>query len=123
MPTEKGQQCLADLVCSTAFIGQVKACKMSFVNALIRLPGLLPADVNPWTTAVTKLHFNCSNAPEGVAAAFKFFDHDEWKKIAEGGGRVRELTERLVPGFTPAVLSRHPEAMRRRAESRLGRGC
>jgi signal recognition particle receptor subunit beta len=121
MLAQDGQQVLADLVCRIAVIGQVKAGKSSFVNALIGQPGLLPADVNPWTTAVTNLHFNCSNAPEGVAAAFKFFDRDEWKKIAEGGGRIRELTERLVPGFTPAVLSRHLDAMRRRAESRLGR--
>src|SRR5215470_8423677 len=121
MLAQDGQQVLADLVCSIAVIGQVKAGKSSFINGLIGRPGLLPADVNPWTTAVTKLHFNCSNAPEGVAAAFKFFDHDEWKQIAEGGGRIRELTERLVPGFTPAVLSRHLDAMRRRAESRLGR--
>ena len=120
MLAQDGQQVLADLVCRIAVIGQVKAGKSSFVNALIGLPGLLPADVNPWTTAVTKLHFNCSSAPQGVAAAFKFFDHDEWTKIAEGGGRIRELTERLVPGFTPAMLSRHLEAMRRRAESRLG---
>jgi len=121
MLAQDGQQVLADLVCRIAVIGQVKAGKSSFVNALIGRPGLLPADVNPWTTAVTRLHFNCSNAPEGVAAAFKFFDRDEWRKIAEGGGRIRELTERLVPGFTPAALSRHLEAMRRRAESRLGR--
>jgi hypothetical protein len=121
MLAQDGQQVLADLVCRIAVIGQVKAGKSSFVNALIGRPGLLPADVNPWTTAVTKLHFNCVNAPEGVAAAFKFFEHDEWKNIAEGGGRIRELTERLVPGFTPAALSRHLEGMRRRAESRLGR--
>jgi len=120
MLAQDGQEVLADLVCRIAVIGQVKAGKSSFVNALIGCPGLLPADVNPWTTAVTKLHFNCSNAPEGVTAAFKFFDQDEWKQIAEGGGRIRELTERLVPGFTPAALSRHLEAMRRRAESRLG---
>jgi predicted GTPase len=74
MLAQDGQQVLADLVCRIAVIGQVKAGKSSFVNALIGVPGLLPADVNPWTTAVTKLHFNCSNAPEGVAAAFKFFD-------------------------------------------------
>src|SRR5215467_4071625 len=121
MLVQDGQQVLADLVCRIAVIGQVKAGKSSFVNALIGQPGLLPADVNPWTTAVTNLHFNCSNAPEGVAAVFKFFDHDEWTKIAEGGGRIRELTERLVPGFTPGVLSRHLDAMRRRAESRLGK--
>jgi signal recognition particle receptor subunit beta len=121
MLTQDGRQVLADLVCRIAVIGQVKAGKSSFVNALVGRPGLLPADVNPWTTVVTELHFNCSNAPDGVAAAFKFFDHDEWKTIAQGGGRIRELTERLVPGFAPATLSRHLEAMRRRAESRLGR--
>src|SRR5262249_12565779 len=69
MLTLDGPQVLADLVCRIAVIGQVKAGKSSFVNALVGRPGLLPADVNPWTTAVTKLHFNCSNAPEGVAAA------------------------------------------------------
>src|ERR1700730_12457839 len=121
MLTQDGRQVLADLVCRIAVIGQVKAGKSSFVNALVGRPGLLPADVNPWTTVVTELHFNCSNAPDGVAAAFKFFDHDEWTMIAHGGGRVRELTERLVPGFPPATLSRPLEAMRLRAKSRLGK--
>src|SRR5260370_24027482 len=116
MLAQDGQQVLADLVCRIAVIGQVKAGKSSFVNALIGLPGLLPADVNPWTTAVTKLHFNCSSAPQGVAAAFKFFDHDEWTKIAEGGGRIRELNERLVPRFTPAILSPHLQALKRHDE-------
>lgn len=120
MLIQDGQQVLADLVCRIAVIGQVKAGKSSFVNALVGRPGLLPTDVNPWTTVVTHLHFNCTSAPEGVAGAFKFFDHDEWKIIAEGGGRVRELTERLVPGFTSDALSRYLEAMRRRAEQRLG---
>jgi signal recognition particle receptor subunit beta len=120
MLTQHNQAVLADLTCRIAVIGQVKAGKSSFINALIGRPGLLPADVNPWTTAITKLHFNCPNAPEGAAAAFEFFDHDEWKMIAQGGGRIRELTERLVPGFTPDALSRHLDAMKRRAESRLG---
>jgi signal recognition particle receptor subunit beta len=120
MLTQDGQQILANLVCRIAVIGQVKAGKSSFVNALVGRPGLLPADVNPWTTVVTNLHFNCTHAPEGVASAFKFFDHDEWEVIAQGGGRIRELTERLVPGFTPAALSRHLETMKQRAEKRLG---
>jgi hypothetical protein len=121
MLTQDGRQVLTDLVCRIAVIGQVKAGKSSFVNALVGRPGLLPADVNPWTAVVTNLHFNCSNAPEGIAAAFTFFDHNEWKKIAQGDGHIRELTERLVPGFAPATLSRHLETMRRRAELRLGR--
>jgi signal recognition particle receptor subunit beta len=120
MLIQDGQEVLADLVCRIAVIGQVKAGKSSFVNALAGRPGFLPTDVNPWTTVVTKLHFNCASAPEGVAGAFRFFDHDEWKTIAEGGGRIRELTERLVPGFTSDALSRYLEAMRRRAEQRLG---
>jgi signal recognition particle receptor subunit beta len=120
MLTQDGQQVLADLVCRIAVIGQVKAGKSSFVNALVGRPGLLPADVNPWTTVVTNLHFNCSQAPDGVAGAFRFFDPDEWEDIAQGGGRLRELTERLVPGFTPAALSRHLDTMKLRAEKRLG---
>jgi signal recognition particle receptor subunit beta len=121
MLIQDGQQVLADLVCRIAVIGQVKAGKSSFVNALVGRPGFLPTDVNPWTTVVTNLHFNCTSAPDGVAGAFRFFDHDEWKMIAEGGGRIRELTERLVPGFTSDALSRYLEAMRRRAEQRLGK--
>src|ERR1700747_3388677 len=81
MLTQDGQQVLADLVCRIAVIGQVKAGKSSFVNALVGRPGLLPADVNPWTTVVTNLHFNCSQAPDGVAGAFRFFDPDEWEDI------------------------------------------
>jgi signal recognition particle receptor subunit beta len=120
MLIQDGQQVLADLVCRIAVIGQVKAGKSSFVNALVGRPGFLPTDVNPWTTVVTNLHFNRASAPEGAAGVFTFFDHDEWKSIAEGGGRIRELTERLVPGFTSDALSRYLEAMRRRAEQRLG---
>jgi signal recognition particle receptor subunit beta len=120
MLIQDGQQVLADLVCRIAVIGQVKAGKSSFVNALVGRPGFLPTDVNPWTTVVTNLHFNCASAPQGVEGAFRFFDPDEWKSIAEGGGRIRELTERLVPGFTSDALSRYLEAMRRRAQQRLG---
>jgi signal recognition particle receptor subunit beta len=121
MLVQDGQQVLADLACRIAVIGQVKAGKSSFVNALVGRPGFLPTDVNPWTTVVTRLHFNDASAPEGVAGAFRFFDRDEWKAIAEGGGRIRELTERLVPGFTSDALSKYLDAMRRRAEQRLGK--
>jgi signal recognition particle receptor subunit beta len=121
MLIQDGQQVLTDLACRIAVIGQVKAGKSSFVNALVGRPGLLPTDVNPWTTVVTRLHFNDASAPEGVAGAFKFFDRDEWKAIAEGGGRIRELTERLVPGFTSDALSRYLDAMKKRAEQRLGK--
>ena len=114
------RQVLSGLVFRIAVIGQVKAGKSSFVNALVGRPGLLPSDVNPWTTAVTRVHFCDAAAPEGVAAAFRFFDRDEWSAIAEGRGRLRELTERLVPGFEAAALSEHLAAMKERAAKRLG---
>jgi hypothetical protein len=109
-----------NLSCKIAIIGQIKAGKSSFINALIRRPDFLPTHVNPWTTAVTNIHFGRSDAPANVGARFKFFDRDEWERLASGGGRLRELTERLVPGFEPELLRHHLDAMRRRAQQRLG---
>jgi hypothetical protein len=111
---------LGKLTCRIAIIGQVKAGKSTFINGLVRSPGLLPTDVNPWTTAVTHLHFARADAPRDVAAEFTFFDANEWDRLARGGGHLRELTERLVPGFEAELLQKHVEAMRRRSEERLG---
>src|SRR5262245_43845039 len=52
---------LARLTCRIAVVGQVKSGKSSFINALVRRPSLLPTDVNPWTTAITQLHFGRSD--------------------------------------------------------------
>ena len=105
--------------CRVAVIGQVKAGKSSFINALVGRPGLLPSDVNPWTTVVTNLHFY--HAPEPAeSAVFTFFDGDEWSRLAEAGGTLRDLTERLVPGFSPDLLRSQLQSMRMRAEQRLG---
>ncbi len=87
---------LARLTCRIAVIGQVKAGKSTFINGLVRIPGLLPTDVNPWTTAVTHLHFARADAPPNVAAEFTFFDSNEWERLARGGGHIRELT--AAPG-------------------------
>jgi signal recognition particle receptor subunit beta len=111
---------MQNLSCKIAIIGQIKAGKSSFINALIRRPNFLPTHVNPWTTAVTNIHFGRADVPGDVGARFKFFDRDEWERLANGGGRLRELTERLVPGFEPELLWHHLEAMRRRAHQRLG---
>jgi hypothetical protein len=110
---------LGDLTCRIAFIGQVKAGKSSFINAFVRRPGLLPTDINPWTTAVTYLHFGCRDSPS-EGAQFTFFGPDEWQQLTHGGGRIRELTQRLVPGFEIDQLEQHVDAMRRRSEARLG---
>jgi Dynamin family len=111
---------LVRLTCRIAVIGQIKAGKSSFVNAFIGIPGLLPTDINPWTTAVTRLHFGCQNTPADVAAQFTFFAPNEWEQLTHGGGRIRELTQRLVPGFEVALLEERVAALRRRSEDRLG---
>lgn len=112
-------QTLQNQVCRIAIIGQVKAGKSTFISALIGRPYLLPSDVNPWTTVVTNLHYTPA---EQVSedAVFTFFGPDEWNRIAVGGGLLRELTQRLVPGFDSEMLRLQLDAMRRRAEQRLG---
>ena len=106
-------------VCKIAVIGQIKSGKSSFVNAFIRSPDMLPTDVNPWTTAVTNLHFGQRDAGD-PAAIFHFFTETEWNAIANGGGLLRELTQRLVPGFEPELLREQINSLRHRAASRLG---
>ena len=101
-------------------IGQIKAGKSTFINALARRPGLLPTDINPWTVVVTALHFRNGPTPPEHAAVFHLFSVDEWRELADGGGRLRELTERLVPGFQSDLLRAQLEVMRKRAERRLG---
>jgi len=110
---------LEQQVCRIAVIGQIKAGKSSFINALVQQPELLPTDVNPSTTAVTNLHFRACRDGEDPAA-FEFFTASEWDTLAEGGGKLRELTERLVPGFETDLLRRHVMALRSRAAARLG---
>jgi len=108
------------IACRIGVIGQVKAGKSSLINALMGKPGLLPTDVNPWTTAVTRIHFGLADAPPNVAAEFSFFAPDEWEQLSNGSGQVRELTQSLVPGFKVELLQKHVEEMRRRTTLRLG---
>src|SRR5262249_40185332 len=112
---------LDERACRIAVIGQVKAGKSTFINALSERPGLLPTDINPWTVVVTALHFRKGPTAPEHAAVFHLFSVDEWQQLADGGGgRLRELTERLVPGFQSDLLRAQLEVMRKRAERRLG---
>jgi len=117
---EAARRELAQRSCRIAVIGQIKAGKSTFLNALTERPGLLPTDINPWTVVVTALHFRNAPTPPEHAAVFHLFSVDEWNELAEGGGRVRELTERLVPGFQSDLLRAQLKVMRKRAEQRLG---
>lgn len=116
---EEAGRLLERQTCKIAVIGQIKSGKSSFINACVQMPELLPTDVTPWTTAVTNLHFR-QRQQEDPAAVFHFFNEDEWQRIAEGGGLLRELTERLVPGFEPELLRQQINSLRHRAATRLG---
>jgi signal recognition particle receptor subunit beta len=116
---EEASRALQSQMCRIAVVGQIKAGKSSFISALADRPHLLPSDVNPWTTVVTSLHFGGDEAASDNAV-FTFFGPGEWRRIAEGGGLLRELTERLVPGFSPTLLRLQLDALRQRAERRLG---
>jgi signal recognition particle receptor subunit beta len=102
--------------CRIAVIGQVKAGKSTLVNALIGRPGLLPADVNPWTAVVTNLHFG---RPSDAGAVYQFFDEVDWQHLA-AGGRLFELSQRLGVELDAYVLANQVRQMRERAEQRLG---
>lgn len=106
--------------CRIAVVGQIKAGKSTFINALTERPDFLPADINPWTAVVTSMHFRNSPAKPEHAGVFHLFSADQWKELADGGGRLRELTQQLVPGFQPDLLRAQLEVMRTRAERRLG---
>lgn len=116
----EARRVLQDHEVRVAVIGQIKAGKSTFINAFTNCGDLLPTDVNPWTAVVTHLRFRNDRSLPQHRALFHLFSRDEWERLAEGGGRLRELTERLVPGFEPELLRAQLEAMRQRAESRLG---
>ena len=117
---QEAQRQLEQASCRIAVIGQVKAGKSTFVNALVEHPGLLPSNINPSTAVVTLLDFRNSQAAPEYAAVFRLFSSEDWSDLAEGGRNLRKLTERLVPGFKPQLLRAQLEFMRRRAERRLG---
>lgn len=110
---------LGQLECRIAVVGQIKSGKSSAINALVRNPHLLPTRITPWTTAVTNLHF-AQAPPGGYSAVFSFLEQEEWDQLARGGGRIRELTEQLVPGFEPEHLEHQAALLRQRASERLG---
>jgi len=105
-------------VCRIAIAGQMNAGKSSLINVLVEQSELLPADINPWTTVITRLHFGVHGKPTS-GASFRFFTREEWRRLA-AGGRTRELTEQLFPDFDWQELQKQLENIKKRAERKLG---
>ena len=104
---------------SVTLVGQVKAGKTAMVNVLSGNVGLLPSDVNPWTSVVTSLHLNARNANPKTRSQFRFFDGSEWDKMVRGGGRIGELAGRAGADEDLEKLRAQIETMRETARRRL----
>lgn len=111
---------LADYAVNVTFVGQVKAGKTALTNVLAACPGLLPSDVNPWTSVVTTLHLN-KKAPTNTRAAFQFFEQDEWEKLIVGGGRLGEIANRAGAERELENIRAQVEAMQAKTKLRLGK--
>ena len=106
---------------SVTMIGQVKSGKTSLVNAMIGMPGLLPADVNPWTSVVTSLHLSPPAHDVKCGARFRFFDQQEWNRLIDSGGRIGELASRAGADEELEKLRSQIGQMRDKSRKRLGR--
>ncbi len=106
-------------------VGQVKAGKTALANVLAGHPGLLPSDVNPWTSVVTNIAINSKAAQTGTdsssSARFTFFNRDEWDTLMVGGGRLGELAARAGASDEAMRIREQIEEMRLKTEKRLGR--
>jgi hypothetical protein len=102
-----------------SLVGQVKAGKTMLTSSLIGLPGMLPSDVNPWTSVVTSIHIN-TQKPRNKNAVFTFYTEDEWANLTENGGHLGELAQRA--NFETELVDMRAQIaeMQRRTEDRLG---
>jgi signal recognition particle receptor subunit beta len=106
---------------SVTLIGQVKSGKTSLINAMIGQPGLLPADVNPWTSVVTTIHAAPPSHGIKTGARFRFFDNDEWQRLIDSGGRIGELATRAGAEEDLERVRAQISQMREKSRRRLGR--
>ena len=106
---------------SVTMIGQIKSGKTTLVNSMIGQPGLLPADVNPWTSVVTSLHLSPKPLTPETSAKFRFFEQSEWDRLIQGGGRMGELANRAGAEEELTKIRSQVEQMREKSKARLGR--
>jgi hypothetical protein len=105
---------------NVTLVGQVKAGKTALTNVLVGAVGLLPSDVNPWTSVVTGIHLNSRSGPKGTRAEFSFFDNDEWSRLVSTGGRLGELAERAGSAEEMERVQLQVAKMREQSKARLG---
>ena len=118
--TRKLQARLNEFEPAITMIGQVKAGKTSLVNAMIGMPTLLPADVNPWTSVVTSLHLDPKRPPAQNNARFEFLDRMDWDRLVKGGGRIGELARRAGAESELQRVTDQVAALREKSRKRLG---
>ena len=80
-----------------AVVGQIKAGKSTFLNAVTEKPDLLPTAVNPWTTVITRMHFGKPDGPE-AGGDFHFYSPDEWQAITSQA-TTSDKVEDLLSGI------------------------
>lgn len=119
--TRKLKRQIRDFEPSVTMIGQVKAGKTTLVNALTGWPGLLPADINPWTSVVTALHLDPAARNDAGKAKFRFFTEDEWDRLLTRGGRMGELASRAGAHKELEKVRFQLEEMREKSRQRLGK--
>ena len=83
------------------------------------MPGMLPSDVNPWTSVVTSIHINTPK-PRGTTAIFSFYTAEDWAGLTQLGGRLGELAGRADFTAELAEMRRQVTEMKQRTEARLG---
>lgn len=111
---------MEEFTANVTLVGQVKAGKSALTNILAGQPGLLPSDVNPWTSVVTTLNIN-TRAPSDTKSKFTFFDQQEWDNLVVGGGRLGELASRAGADDEMEDIQRQIVAMKEKSEERLGK--
>ena len=111
---------LDEFSATVTIVGQVKAGKTALINVLAGSPGLLPSDVNPWTSVVTTLHIN-KPPPKNTRAEFRFFDRGEWDRLVKGGGRLGEMAGRAGASEELREIEKQIQDVRKKTQERLGK--
>lgn len=103
-----------------SLIGQVKAGKTALANGMIRRVGMLPSDVNPWTSVVTSINMNTPRE-QNKQAIFKFFNRDEWEGMIDAGSRVAKMAKNASFEDEFNAIRGQIEDMQARTVARLGK--